>query len=353
MAFVEAVRFADDAALRRVLDRAPAVIDVKIGVNTLRLDRGLLRETVRRGPPHANEFQGPALQFLVFTEEHQNLDIAATLLEYGADPDAPGYVDGNEKPFAPIAFASWEGGIDAMRLLLENGADVSGEQGQLALDFAARHHQVDRVDLLTESGAEPSPFLLVVAGLTDRLAALVDRDPSVLSLRDERGWNLLHAAGHRIFTDGVTAFEGIGRTIGDALIARGARHDVFSAAAFDDIGALRRLASDPNSRLADGTSPLQFAAVAGAARAVRFLLDAGADPSSVGDGILSAARYDDVDVVRPLLEHGVTVDDELVNAAAWRVQDAAIVALVLRHGGEPNAGSRPFQPLHWTSGHHT
>ncbi|MEM7364390.1 MAG: ankyrin repeat domain-containing protein [Pseudomonadota bacterium] len=352
VAFADAIRSHDIPALIRVLDRTPSLVNATFGIKTLRLDGEALHRAIRQevaSGERADDIYATALWSVVFVPPQRNLEVARTLLEFGADPDATR--DGGEVgPRAPIVFAAHEGGIDYVRLLLEHGADVSGEQGQMALDFAASHNRQDCVDLLIESGVRPSPFLLVAGGLKDRLLTLIERDPGLLEARDERGWNLLHAAGHRIYTGGMTEFDGIGREIGMALLEHGARHDVFSAAAFNETGLLRDLIIDPDVELADGSTPLQFAAFTGAVDALRVLLGAGADPGRALEGMNTAASHDDVEVVRVLLENGAPVSDELVANAARSRKGSTMVDLVLKHGGNPNGHDAiQWRAVHWAS----
>ena len=134
VAYTEAVRYHDVKALKAILAKDPSLVDVIFGVNTFRLNGEELRADVRSQRTILDsETRGTALQFLVFTKPMRNLDVARVLLERGADPDAVCYTDHNSTPYAPIVYAAWEGGVDAIRLLLEFGADVSGDQGREAL----------------------------------------------------------------------------------------------------------------------------------------------------------------------------------------------------------------------------
>jgi len=149
------------------------------------------------------------------------VDLVRVLLEYGADPDAVGFNE-NTGHCTPIVIVSWEGGMEKMRLLLEAGADVSGDQGVASLRTAANHAKTDRFDLLVEYGAPSTPWLLIRGGLTDRVIDLVDEDPSLLTHRDDRGYTLLQAAAARIDHDAGFELAQAGRTLAEALIERGA-----------------------------------------------------------------------------------------------------------------------------------
>ena len=280
---------------------------------------------------------------------HRGDDVVHLLLEYGADPDAIGF-EGNCDYCAPIVIATWEGGVETMRLLLEAGADVSGDQGIAALSTASSHDNTDRFDLLQEYGAQASPWMLVKAGLSDRLVAVVDEEPSLLSEQDNDGYTLLQAAAKRLKFDGFERLPEAGRRMAEAMIERGAEVDVFSAAALNDVGRLQSLLqADPaqvHERLGDGNTSVNMAVQARSNDALRVLLEAGAEAHT--EALRWAARMDYTDACRMLIEHGAEVTDEVTLAATWRNQEPACLALMLDNGGNPSAlGGRGT--LHWVA----
>ena len=202
---------------------------------------------------------------------------------------------------------------------------------------------MERFDALCQGGAKPTPFLFIEGGFTDRLLALLDRDPSQLQVRNTRGRGLLHAAGQRLHTD-----KGVGREIADALIKRGATHDVFSAAAFNEVEILQDLLADPNAEFPDGTPLLMCAAWTGATDAVRLLLAKGANPTVAAIEAAASGRH--AEIVELLLDQSVDVSDELVLSSTW---SAELLSKVLKHGGDPNAFSRGFAAIHWATFHDT
>ena len=240
-----AVRDQDLGTLRRCLDANPALTEARIN------DRG----TDLRGEPFASALRNDPLTDRSSTAIHlaansfpdyppespgRSVDLVRVLLEYGADASAVGFNE-NTGHCTPIVIASWEGGMEKMRLLLEAGADVSGDQGVAALRTAANHAKTDRYDLLVEYGAPSTPWLLIRAGLTDRVIDLVDEDPSLLTHRDDQGYTLLQAAAARIDRDAGDELAEAGRATAEALMERGVEADVFAAAALNDEDRLRAL----------------------------------------------------------------------------------------------------------------
>lgn len=109
--------------------------------------------------------------------------------------------------------------------------------------------------------------------------------------------------------------------------------------------------ADPNAANDYGSTPLSEAAIVANGQVISALLDAGADVNQRGpDGqtpLMVLARGNNVTAARLLLERGAEVDVR----EAWRDQTALIwaaaqgqakmVALLLEHGADPNARSRP------------
>ncbi|MXY45332.1 MAG: hypothetical protein F4Y50_15015 [Dehalococcoidia bacterium] len=356
--FFEAVKDRDAEGVSRALDAQPALIDARLLDVNYMLEGDAFREAIRNDPHPLSRKTRTALH-LVSTGFFRNatpevLEVARVLVERGSDVNNVGW-DGNNNLCVPITLASWEGGLDMMRLLLEADADVSGEHGVAALETAAHHDSVDRYNLLEEYGAPVTAWSLVEMGLTDRVAELVERDSGLLRQREENGYTLLQTAAARGKSN--PALRESGWEIVRALVRRGAEMDVFTAAAINDVESLSRiLENDPDaadSRLDNGASPVCFAAWSGSHETLEMLLKAGADPNvSYGNAmspLRRAAFYDDTVSCRLLLEHGAVPTDAAVNAAAWRNKDPECVKVLLDYGGSPNPGSDGFGAINWAA----
>ena len=171
-------------------------------------------------------------------------------------------------PEAPVADAARAGDLEAVRLLLQRGADVNAPQGDgmTALHWAAEQDDLEMVSTLLFAGA------------------------NTISTTRNGGYTALH------------------------LAARAGNADVM--AALIDAGA------NVNARSCSGATALHFAAGSADPKAVGVLLDRGMDPDpreSAYDQtpLMWAAAYDHVEVVRLLLERGS--DHTLVS----RVEDIA------------------------------
>ncbi|MBT3345369.1 MAG: hypothetical protein HN712_14620 [Gemmatimonadetes bacterium] len=352
ISYFAAVRDRDLDALRACLERNPALTEARINDRALDLRGGAFEDALRQPLMAHTSTAIHTASFSYFDRQagHRKGDeVIRLLLEYGADPDAVGF-DENNDYCAPIVIATWEGGVETMRLLLEAGADVSGDQGIEALSTAASHDSTDRFDLLLEHGAQASPWMLVRAGLTDRVLVLVDEDLGLLSQRDDEGYTLLQAAARRMKYDGFERLPEAGRRVAEALVERGAQVDAFSAAALNDVERLQSLLqADPaqiQQHLEDGNTPVSMAVQARSNDALRVLLEAGAEAHV--EALRWAARMDYTDACRMLIEHGAEVTDEVTLAAAWRNQEPACLELVLANGGDANAVDGRGT-LHWVA----
>ena len=356
--FFVAVKDQDADGVRRALDAHPTLIDGRLLDANYMLEGDAFREAIRNDPHPVTRKTRTALHLVSTGFFRQGtpelLEVARVLVERGADVNNVGW-DGNNNLCAPIRLASWEGGLDMMRLLLDAGADVRGAHGVAALSTAARHNNIDRHNLLEEYGAPVSAWSLVEMGLTDRIIQLVERDNGLLTQRDDSGYTLLQTAAARAGSN--PALMESGREIVRALVRCGAEMDAFTAAAMNDVDSLSRiLDSDPgaaDSQLTNGTSPVCFAVWGRSHLAMEMLLKAGADPNvSYGNAmspLRRAAFNDDTVSCRLLLEHGAVPTDAAVNAAAWRTNDPECVKLLLDYGGNPNPAHDDFGAINWAA----
>lgn len=169
----------------------------------------------------------PETDTLIRAAEEGNVEAIRTLLDSGADPN-----DARGDGLTPLHLASLNGHTEAARILLAAGADVGPESrigAYTPLHLAARGGHPDVVELLLASGADPD------------------------ALTTNSGVTPLHLAAGAL-DDGVSVGH---------LLRAGAATDL--------------------QEVTSGQTPLVFAAGAGRAGAVRALLEAGADPSITTD----------------------------------------------------------------------
>ncbi len=160
---------------------------------------------------------------------------------------------------SPVADAAMRGDVEAVRDLIESGADVNAPQGDgmTALHWSARSGDPGLVALLVEAGAEPDPrtriggytplHLSAAAGHAEAMDALLEAGADARARTTMVGAaEPLHFAAASGSTDAV-----------QLLLAHGAAVDV-----------------QEGSR---GQTPLMFAAAKNRLDVVRMLLGAGAD----------------------------------------------------------------------------
>ena len=80
------------------------------------------------------------------------IDIARTLIEYGADVDAK---DKTHSSRTPLSLAADKNSLEVARLLIENGAEVNArsKNGSSPLHVATLKNSVDAAGLLIDKGA--------------------------------------------------------------------------------------------------------------------------------------------------------------------------------------------------------
>lgn len=121
--------------------------------------RALLRGGADIAKEDTSTHLNPALFTLVNSRDHNNLDMAAQLLDHGADPNAKAHtsLNGPSVGDSLIYFAIRYSAYDLSRLLLKNGANPHGTAGG---GESAAHHCLhlrnkEGLQLLLEHGFDP------------------------------------------------------------------------------------------------------------------------------------------------------------------------------------------------------
>jgi ankyrin repeat protein len=151
---------------------------------------------------------------------------------------------------------------------------------------ALYHHHVGEARRLAADATELTVFEAAALGDDRRLAAILDRDPSLANAWSQDGFTPL----------GLAAFLGGGSTV-RLLLDRGAAidavarnpmkvqplHAAVAGRNADGVRLLLERGADPNARQQVGYTPLMGAAAAGREDLIDLLLARGADPSLAGE----------------------------------------------------------------------
>jgi len=215
--------------------------------------------------------------------------------------------------------AASSGDVGKLRSLLDSHPEKLYARNQpyehTALHLAACHGHLDAVNFLLERGIDPNTrekgdntypmHWAAAAGHLDIVRRLADAGGDVVGDGDDHALQVIGWA---------TGWEGCDdathRAIADFLISRGARHNIYSAMALNDVDEVRRLvAADPSqlkrpqSHNEDFRLPLHFAVHKKLRGMVKVLLDLGADPLATdGRGFIASACATESDIDLPVLE---------------------------------------------------
>ena len=285
----------------------------------------------------------------------------AALLKGGADANEP-------LPLGrrPLMLAARSGHVDAVRALLDGGADVNAKEdarGTTALMQAADQGHADVIAVLIEHGADVAIASAPVVR-DARTAALGKSDDPRTAVRRQVIAILCDQP-----TPDLGALQELAGETEDAVLAAAAAAGNAGGEACkferDDLGFVVEAGGRRNRgpREADGgeLTPLVYAARSGSIDAARVLLDAGADVNQVTrygwSPLLAATQNRNYELGKFLIEHGADVN--IANKGGWTplylatdnrnleggdyptrtpdMDDLEYIELLLDAGADPNA----------------
>jgi ankyrin repeat protein len=173
-------------------------------------------------------------------------------------------------------------------------AEERDENGVSAL-MLAYYYGVDAGEAIRAARSSPlDVFETATVGDLDRLRALLDEDPELVSARSVDDGTALHFAAFftqpdaaRLLIDRGADVEAVASTFGNVRPL----HSAAAAANTDTVEALLAAGADPNARQNGGFTPLHSAAQNGDREAVEALLARGADPDAKTDEGKTAADF--------------------------------------------------------------
>ncbi|MCK4284420.1 MAG: ankyrin repeat domain-containing protein [Candidatus Brocadiae bacterium] len=237
-------------------------------------------------------------------------EIITALLQAGARIEAR-----EVRGLTPLQYAATERNVDAVRVLVENGANVNTRDRVLRaspLMRAASGAPLEVVQLLLAAGADihardrlgSTALHSAAGGLNEQAVDILLDSGADVNAQDDRGSSPLRYALNSL----------TGRTVAELLLERGAKHDVFTVSALGELGLLRSMLEQDRAltgaRHGEGRTPLHWAARWGEVSCAEVLLEYGADCDSLDlrgmSPLALAAGEGHVALAELLRHHGAT-----------------------------------------------
>jgi len=181
------------------------------------------------------------------------------------------------------------GDVDRVRALLAEDPSLAAARDDAGVSALLRaRYRLDRAlvaAIRQRLDALDAPEAAALGEL-DRLAVLLDADPSLVEARTPDGFTLLHLAAFFAGADAVRLLLARGADVdahGTGWMTGSALHSAVSARDADAVRTLLDADAEVDAGQQGGYTPLHGAAHNGDAAIVRALLDAGADPSLTND----------------------------------------------------------------------
>ncbi|MGL4652687.1 ankyrin repeat domain-containing protein [Cetobacterium sp.] len=251
---------------------------------------------------------------LIFASQNGHIEIVKLLLEYGADTNIQ-----TDTGATALGFASQNGHIEIVKLLLEYGADtnIQTDTGATALGFALQNGHIEIVKLLLEYGAQTN--IQANGGVTALICASTMRQIETVKLLLEHGANV------NIQTNGGVTALGSASQNGHIEIVK----------------LLLEHGANVNIQANDGVTALGSASQNGHIKIVKLLLEHGANANDGVTALIWASKEGHIEIVKLLLEHGANVNIQVNDGVtalmlASEVGHIEIVKLLLEHGANVN-----------------
>ncbi len=264
------------------------------------------------------------------------LEAVRLLLDRGADPNVVSKSAFRYRPLhraieRKVTIPRTEAHVEVVRLLLERGADPQARATMAqvsALVVAAQAGDARFLPLLLARVPEPDLYTAAVLGDLERVRALLQQDPSLSAATDENGWSALRYCVQSRLGEADPAVARALDAIATLLVERGSDPSgCLDMAVYRNNVALTRLCLERGATISDGDT-LNHAACDGAHAALDIVADHGTDLNKT-EGTEHHGGY---------VPFGCTLTMRSLRGAQW----------FLDRGVDPNyvGGSRGESSLH-------